>query len=161
MLRRSFPGAEIALLNGFYFYWESETCLIEKIVDLGKAILSDRRPTFIIAFSFGGLLAKGIVAHQDNHDVRAIVTMATEHRGHLPRIAVTRDICLGIPLDVEVPIYSFGGLFDPIVWPWTAFTDRSFHRTLATGHFSFMRSAKTRSIVMAALKDIVTRHQER
>lgn len=161
MLRSGFPDADIILLNGFYFYWESEARLIEKIVDLGKTILNDRRPTYILAFSFGGLLAKSIASHRDGQDVRAIVTLATEHRGHLPRIATTRDVCLGIPRDIDVPLYTFGGLFDAIVWPWTAFTDRSHHRTLAAGHFSFVRSLTVRSKVLAELHEIVGRHHGR
>lgn len=154
-LRREFPTAEITVLNGFYYYWASEKHLIEKIVDLGRAVLADRQPTYVIAFSFGGLLAKRMIAQPSDHAVRAVITMATEHRDHLPRIADLRDVSLGVPLDIDVPLYTFGGLLDPIVWPWTAYTNRSCHRTLAAGHFSFMRSAKTRQIVMGHLRDIV------
>ncbi|MGI9437491.1 MAG: hypothetical protein ACR2Q4_22130 [Geminicoccaceae bacterium] len=154
-LRREFPMAEITVLNGFYYYWASEKHLIEKIVNLGKAVLADQKPTCVIAFSFGGLLAKRIIAQPSDHAVRAVVTMATEHRGHLPRIGNMRDVSLGVPFEIDVPLYTFGGLLDPIVWPWTAYTDRSCHRTLKTGHFSFMRSTKIRRVVMAHLRDIV------
>ncbi|MGI9487494.1 MAG: hypothetical protein ACR2RF_16770 [Geminicoccaceae bacterium] len=154
-LRCEFPTAEIVVLNGFYYYWVSEKYLIEKIIDLGRSVLADRMPTYIVAFSFGGLLAKRIVVPPSEHEVRAVITMATEHRGHLPRIADMRDVSLSVPLDIDLPLYTFGGLLDPIVWPWTAYTDRSCHRTLTAGHFSFMRSARTRQVVMAHLRDII------
>ena len=156
-----FPEAEIAVVNGFYYYWPEEAEVMQKIIAEGQALLADGRPTVIVAFSFGGLLAKAMVDEAEHHGVQAIVTMATEHRGHLPRIAETRDVYLGVPMDVEVPTYSFGGWLDLIVWPWTTFTDHSSHRFLATGHFAFMRSAATRAVILAALDDIVGRHYER
>ena len=156
-----FPEAEIAVVNGFYYYWPEEAEVMQQIIAKGKALLADGRPTVIIAFSFGGLLAKAMVDQAEHQGVRAIVTMATEHRGHLPRIAETRDVHLGVPMDVDVPIYSFGGWLDLIVWPWTTFTDRSIHRFLAIGHFSFMRSEATRAVILAALDDIVARHYGR
>lgn len=92
------------------------------------------------------------------HDVRAIVSLATEHRGHLPRIAEMRDVRLGVPLDVDLPLYTNGGWFDGVVWPWTAFTDYSVHRFLANGHRAFIRSSSARGNVLADLQEIVARH---
>jgi hypothetical protein len=154
-LGRRFPEAEIAVVNGFYYYWPEEAEVMKQIIAEGRKLLADKLPTVIVAFSFGGLLAKAMIDGTDHHDVRAIVTMATEHRGHLPRIAETRDIRLGVPLDVDVPISSFGGWLDIIVWPWTTSTDRSHHRFLARGHFAFMRSTVVRARVLAVLDDIV------
>jgi hypothetical protein len=125
------------------------------VIAEGRAVLSDGRPSVIVAFSFGGLLAKAMVDRAGEHDVRAIVPMATEHRGHLPRIAETRDVRLGIPMDVDVPIHSFGGLLDLIVWPWTSFTDRSTHRFLPRGHFSFMRSPSVRAKVLDVVEGVI------
>lgn len=162
LLRREFPMADITVLDGFYFYWAGEVSLIEKMIDLGRVVLADRKPTYIVAFSFGGLLAKRMIAQPTVHDVRAVLTMATEHRGHLPRIAEMRDVSLRVPLHVDVPLFTFGGLFDPIVWPWTTYTGSSVHRTLAVGHFSFMRSARTRQSILTDLSDIVAgAHQAR
>jgi hypothetical protein len=143
-LRRAHPGAGIAVLNGFYYYWEDEDQVIRQIMAAGTALLADRRPTIILAFSFGGLLAKGIVDSAPVQDVRAVVTLATEHRRHLPRIAHMRDVALRIPREIACPLYSFGGWFDPIVWPWTTFTSDSTHRFLANGHFAFMHAPRTR-----------------
>jgi hypothetical protein len=153
------PAAEIAVVNGFYYYWPEEAEVMTRMVAEGRRLLADKRPTVILAFSFGGLLAKAMVAEGDEHDVRAIVTMATEHRGHLPRIAETRDVRLGIPRDVLVPIHSFGGWLDLIVWPWTSFTDRSHHRFLPRGHFAFMRSAAVRVQVLQVIDGILCRDQ--
>ncbi|MEZ5931794.1 MAG: hypothetical protein R3F54_07585 [Alphaproteobacteria bacterium] len=158
-LGQRFPEAEIAVVNGFYYYWPEEAGVMRQVIAAGRALLADGRPTVIVAFSFGGLLAKAMVDESDHHGVRAIITMATEHRGHLPRIAETRDISLGIPLDVDVPIVSFGGWLDMIVWPWTSFTERSHHRFLARGHFAFMRSPAVRAKVLAVIDDILDRHQ--
>lgn len=158
-LGHRFPKAEIAVVNGFYYYWPEEADVMKQIIAKGRTLLADKRPTMIVAFSFGGLLAKAMVNQANQHDVRVIVTMATEHRGHLPRIAETRDIRLGIPLDVDIPISSFGGWLDMIVWPWTTFTDRSHHRFLPRGHFAFMRSAAVRAKVLAILEDIVSQNQ--
>jgi len=160
-LGERFPEAEIAVVNGFYYYWPEEAEVMQQIIAEGQALLVDGRPTLIVAFSFGGLLAKAMVEEAEHHGVRAIVTMATEHRGHLPRIAETRDTRLGIPMDVDVPTYSFGGWLDLIVWPWTTFTDRSRHRFLVTGHFAFMHSEATRAVILAALDDIISRHYAR
>ncbi len=160
-LGERFPDAEIAVVNGFYYYWPEEAPVMRRIIAEGQALLADGRPTVIVAFSFGGLLAKAMVDGTEHHDARAIVTMATEHRSHLPRIAETRDERLGAPMDVDVPIYSYGGWFDLIVWPWTTFTDRSSHRFLARGHFAFMRSKAVRAVILAALDDIVARHYAR
>lgn len=154
-----FPEAEITIINGFYYYWPEEADVMTEIIAEGRTLLADKRPTLIVAFSFGGLLAKAMVDQCDHHDVRVIVTMATEHRGHLPRIAETRDVRLNIPLDVDIPIVSFGGWLDMIVWPWTTFTGRSHHHFLATGHFAFMRSTVIRAKVLAILEDIVCRNQ--
>lgn len=160
-LRHSFPSADIVMLNGFYFYWQTEAAVIRQVIDVGKRVLADRKPTYVIGFSFGGLLGKCMVAGPEVHNVRAIVTMATEHRGHLPRIAEMRDVSLGVPLDVDVPLYTFGGLFDPIVWPWTTYTDRSIHSMLPARHFDFIRSSDTRQRVMQVLYKIIERHQGR
>lgn len=160
-LRRAFPEAEITTVNGFYYYWQNEAEILEQIIAEGQKVLADQKPTFVLTFSFGGLLAKAMVARSDNHAVQAIVSLATEHRGHLPRIARMRDISLGVPLDVDVPLYTFGGWFDAVVWPWTTFTDRSTHRLLANGHFAFIRSRKTRNIVIADLQGIVARYYRR
>lgn len=159
-LGEHFPEAEIAVINGFYYYWPEEAGVMQELIAEGRALLADRRPTVILAFSFGGLLAKAMVAKDVTagagpHDVRAIVTMATEHRGHLPRIAETRDVSLGLPLDVDVPIHSFGGLLDPIVWPWTSYTDHSRHRFLKCGHFTFMRSPAVRAQVLKVVDSIL------
>jgi hypothetical protein len=160
-LKACFPNANITVINGFYYYWPEETDVMNQIIAEGLALLSDEQPTIIIAFSFGGLLAKAMVDRAERHGVLAIVTLATEHRGHLPRIAETRDLCLGVPLDVDVPTYSFGGLFDMIVWPWTSYSDRSLHRSLLTSHFAFMRSPTTRKKVLSVVSDIVRRHHAR
>ena len=155
-LGERFPEAEIAVVNGFYYYWPEEAEVMQEIIAEGRTLLADGRPTVIVAFSFGGLLAKAMVAEAEHHDVSAIVTMATEHRGHMPRITETRDVSLGIPLDVGIPIVSFGGWFDMIVWPWTTYTDRSQHRFVARGHFAFMRSAAVRAKVLAVLDEIIS-----
>jgi len=157
-LHNRFPEADIAVVNGFYFYWPDEADVMRAMISEAKALLADKRPTVIIGFSFGGLLAKAMTVDRDHHDVRAIVTLATEHRGHLPRIAETRDIRLGVPMDVDIPTYSFGGWLDVIVWPWTTFTDRSRHRFFATGHFAFMHRKATRTKVLAVLEEVVRRH---
>lgn len=158
-LGHRFPDAEIAVVNGFYFYWPDEADVMGQMIAEGVTLLADERPTVIVGFSFGGLLAKAMVDQAEHHDVRAIVTMATEHRRHLQRIAETRDVRLGVPMDVDVPIHSFGGWLDMIVWPWTTFTDRSHHRFLATGHFAFMRSEATRAQVLAVLEEIFRQNQ--
>lgn len=158
-LGRQFPEAEIAIVNGFYYYWPEDVGVMKQVIAEGRKLLTDGRPTVIVAFSFGGLLAKAMVDEADDHNVRAIVTMATEHRGHLPRIAETRDVRLRIPLDVDIPIHSFGGWADMIVWPWTTFTDRSQHRFLPRGHFAFMRSAGVRAEVLAVVGDILGQDQ--
>lgn len=154
-----FPEAEIAVVNGFYYYWPEDANVMKQVIAEGHTLLADGRPTVIIAFSFGGLLAKAMVDAADRHDVRAIVTMATEHRGHLPRIAETRDVCLGVPLDVDIPIHSFGGWLDMIVWPWTTYTDMSRHRFLLRGHFAFMRSPAVRLEILAVVAAILRRDQ--
>lgn len=160
-LRKRFPEAQIAVGNGFYYYWPEETDVMNEIITETLALLSDERPTVIVAFSFGGLLAKAMVDRAERHSIRAIVTLATEHRGHLARIAETRDMHLGVPLDVDIPIYSFGGLFDMIVWPWTSYSDRSQHRFLPTGHFAFMRSEATRQKVLSVVDEVVRQHYVR
>lgn len=160
-LRRAFPDADIVAVNGFYFYWPEEVGMIEQVIAEGQKILADRKPTVIIGFSFGGLLAKAMVARTQDHDVRAVLSLATEHRGHLPRIAHMRDVNLGVPHDIDLPLYTFGGWLDVIVWPWTTFTERSAHRFLANGHFAFIRSKTTRAKVLSALRDIVARHHDR
>lgn len=160
-LHQRFPDAEITVVNGFYYYWPDEVAVMEEIVAEGIGLLADEQPTIIIGFSFGGLLAKAMVARAQRHRVSAIVTLATEHRGHLPRIAETRDIHLNIPVDVDVPTYSFGGLLDPIVWPWTSYSGRSYHRFFLNGHFAFMHSEATRRRVLSTVDQIVQRHHAR
>lgn len=153
--RKYFPGTEIVVLNGFYYYWEQDRRNIDDLIVSGVDLVSDNKPTYIVSFSFGGLIAKSIVARSENHQIRAIISMATEHRGHLPRIATMRDQLLNIPLDVDVPLFTFGGLFDVIVWPWTTHTNRSTHWFLPVGHFAFVRSRKARTRVIDVLRKLI------
>ena len=81
--------------------------------------------------------------------------MATEHRGHLPRISSVRDDLLNIPLDVNVPLFTFGGIFDVIVWPWTTYTNCSKHSFFPVGHFAFVRSQRERAKIIRILYDFI------
>ncbi len=160
-LHERFPEAEISIVNGFYYYWPEEVAVMEDIVANGIDVLADEHPTIIIGFSFGGLLAKAMVDRAPRHNVSAIVTLATEHRGHLPRIAETRDLHLNIPVDVDVPTYSFGGLLDLIVWPWTSYSPNSHHQFFLNGHFAFMHSEAARQKVLRTVDQIIQRHHAR
>ena len=49
------------MVNGFYYYWPDEAEVMRAVIAEGRAVLSDGRPSVIVAFSFGGLLAKAMV----------------------------------------------------------------------------------------------------
>lgn len=158
--RRYFPETEVIVLNAFYYYWEQDHKIIEDLIAEGVMIVSDNRPTYVISFSFGGLIAKAIISRAKSHRIRAALSMATEHRGHLPRIAHMRDQLLKIPLDTDVPLFTFGGLFDVIVWPWTTQTEHSVHRFLPVGHFAFVRSPKARAKVLDVLRKVIANDRD-
>ncbi|NJO39103.1 MAG: hypothetical protein HC871_17775, partial [Rhizobiales bacterium] len=52
-LSRRFPEADIAVVNGFYYYWPEEAEVMQQIIAEGRTLLADGRPTVIVAFSFG------------------------------------------------------------------------------------------------------------
>ncbi|MGI9507962.1 MAG: hypothetical protein ACR2QJ_01270, partial [Geminicoccaceae bacterium] len=71
-LSHRFPEADIAVVNGFYFYWPDEVAVMRQMIAEGETLLADEQATVIIGFSFGGLLAKAMAIHAGKHDVRAI-----------------------------------------------------------------------------------------
>ena len=115
----------------------------------GVDILNDGKATIIFAHSYGGVLAKTMIARANNSNIIKLITMASPHQMNSFGIDESKDF-LETPEVVDVPTYSFGGYVDPIVlFPFTLTnSDDSEHQDLWSGHGGFLFDKDIRKKVL-------------
>jgi hypothetical protein len=145
-LNVNFPNKEIIFLdNIYYFYWQDDKT--EEIVEKGVEILSDGKPTIIISHSYGGVLAETMISRTENSQVVKLITMASPHQMNGLGLDESKDF-LGVPDEIDVPTYSFGGYIDPVVlYPFSSAGDSN-HQDLWSGHSGFLFSKDIRRQVL-------------
>ena len=145
-LPEKFPRDEIIFLDQiFYFHFEHKK--IEKIVENGVKIISDGRPTKIIAHSFGGILAKTMIARAKNCRIEKLLTMASPHKMKIFGVRQAKNF-LRTPEKISAPTFTFGGFFDTVVpFFWTK-TENSIHQNFWSGHLQFLLSQRIRKKIL-------------
>jgi len=142
----NFPEEELVFLDDVvYFYWQNEKT--EKIVEKGVDILNDGKSTLILSHSYGGVLAKSIIDRADKANVVKFITMASPHEMTSFGIEDSKEF-LETPEEVDVPTFSFGGYYDPVVIFTNSDVEDSVHQDLWSGHSGFLLNKDIRKKVL-------------
>ena len=133
-----------------YYYWQHE--ILEDIVQEGTRILRDGRPTIILAHSFGGILAKSMIA-RSRGNISFFLTMATPHTMTYVGIHRAKKY-ISAPETVAVPAESMGGFFDPVV-PFflSRLPGAHRHTNLFCEHMSFLWAPWVRQRVIRHIRE--------
>lgn len=146
-LAEQLPGAQVAMLDeAVYWPWSHDTH--RQIIGAGCQWLAQGRPTWLLAHSFGGLLARAMLSAMHEHQVRLMTTLASPHRlgfrsfgPHVPRP--------GAAFGVPVRALSYGGYLDALVsFPLTPLHGAA-HTNLWCDHVGFLYRRKVRERVLA------------
>jgi len=145
-LAENFPEKEIIFLDDqIYFYWQDKK--IEMIVAKGVEILNDGVATFIIAHSFGGILAETMIDRALNGQVVELITMASPHQLEAFGVQDAKDF-LSVPQENSAPVFSFGGLVDAFVlFPYSDAGGFN-HLNLWSGHNGFLLDKNIRREIL-------------
>ena len=144
--RKDLPQA--VFIDDWYLHWQTKK--LAKIVNKGVELLNDGQPTTIIAHSFGGLLARKMIAQAKKHNVQKLITMASPHTYPFPLTRARQK--LNLPDNVEIPqIQTWGGYLDPVV-PFN-FTrlPNSEHQNLPVEHLAWLLSSTVRKKVLQSI----------
>lgn len=145
-LAAHFGAENVHMFTDFYMHTDHTVC--ERHVQSLVSIANDYKPTVIIGHSFGGMLAKALIARQTMPTLHTLVTMASPHGLELLGVQACKDF-LCIPKTVVVPhMYSFGGLLDPIVPYMYSELPNATHTNLPVEHMAFVLSAEVRKQVL-------------
>jgi pimeloyl-ACP methyl ester carboxylesterase len=149
-LSKAFPKAEIVFLDDiFYFYFQHDR--IQKIVEQGIRIVQDKIPTIILAHSFGGIIAKAIIASSPEANIQKLVTMASPHRLNYLGIKEAKK-AIHSPLSVPVPTETYGGYFDVLVPFPLSYIKKKHHTDLPVEHIAFLFSGSVRKQVIQSIQ---------
>lgn len=146
-LREAFPGARVwSPRESFYWPWGPNGQL--RVLDAAVRALREAGPAWLLAHSFGGLLARAALARVPGHQARLLTTMASPHR--YPLFGIDgRGRALGVVDSPGVPALSYGGYFDVTVpYPCTPLAGAR-HRNLPCGHLGFLYTDWVRRQVIA------------
>ncbi len=139
------PENEVIFLSQWYLHPQRKK--INTLVQKGISIMEDCKPTIIIAHSFGGILAKSIIAQSKNHNIQKLITMASPHQMNMLKLKEAKTY-LQTPESVNTKTLTFGGIFDPIVPFWKTHTKNSIHKNFWCNHWSFLYSKKIRKKII-------------
>jgi alpha-beta hydrolase superfamily lysophospholipase len=125
-LRAHYPDATFVYKQAWYHLWE-----LEKMKALSDSIVAEEdtgEDILLVGHSMGGIMACGIAKQFKQSRVLGIVTIFSPHElgKYLPRLDFYKKIYGGVS-DPQVPIISFGGYLDPLVWWWRSRHPRSMH----------------------------------
>lgn len=130
----------------FYWLWGAGTQ--RRLLDAVEAEL--RRapgPVWVLAHSFGGLIARALIGRCPGAPVVLLTTMASPHS--YPVLGIPRRArALGVPSRCSVPVHSYGGYRDLTVpYPFTRLPGAT-HRDLRCGHLAFLFDPRVRRAVL-------------
>lgn len=146
-LATELPGAQVQVLDGaVYWPWSRRTH--RSVSAAGARALEQGRPTWILAHSFGGLLARAMLLYAPGHRVRLLTTLASPHRLRLPGLgSVVPDPARGAPTPVRA--LSYGGYLDPLVAFMLTPLPGGVHANLWCDHVGFLYRRSVRERVVA------------
>lgn len=146
-LRQAFPHARVWVpRQSFYWPWGPNGQL--RVLDAAEQALRVAGPTWLLAHSFGGLIARALLARVPARQVCLLTTMASPHRYRLFGID-RRGLALGALRAPVVPALSYGGYFDfTVPYPCTPLAGAR-HRNLPCGHLGFLYAGWVRAQVVA------------
>ncbi len=153
-LPQKFPNAEIVFLDDiFYLHFENEKT--EEIIKNGVKILNDGKPTRIIAHSFGGILARGMIDRSPNANIEKFITMASPHQMKIFGVDSAKKF-LQIPnlIPEKINTKTFGGYFDwmvPCVWTRLNNFD---HQNILSEHLGFLLFKKIRAKILEEVRSL-------
>lgn len=124
---------------------------MNKIIDKGVGILDDGKKTLVLSHSFGGILGKNIIEKSKNSNIVAFIAMASPHTMSFFGVGPSRKK-LKTPDVVDIPTFSFGGYFDPIVLFYNSDLKNSiFHKNYWVEHTAFLYKKSIRKKVLEAV----------
>lgn len=147
-LPKKFPNAEIIFLdNLFYLHFQHEK--IQKIVEQGTQILSDGKPTKIIAHSFGGILSRSMIDKSSNANITKFISMASPHKMTIFGVGGAKNF-LKMPstFPSNLKLKTFGGYLDPIVPTFWTSVDNENHKNIFSEHLGFLLFKKIRAKIL-------------
>ena len=129
------------------WYWPWGARAQGAMVDWLCTALEHAGPTWLLAHSFGGLIARAALARAPHAEVRLLTTMASPHA--YPWFGIAgRSRALGTADAPEVPTLSYGGWFDwTVPYVWTALPG-AYHTNLPCGHLAFLYAPGVRARVL-------------
>lgn len=146
-LEQGLPGAQIRLPpRCWYWPWgaRAQTAMVRWLCG---ALAETTGPIWLLAHSFGGLIARAALARGPHAQVHLLTTMASPHA--YPWFGIAgRSRALGTAGAPEVPALSYGGWFDwtvPCIW--TALPGAQ-HANLPCGHLAFLYAPGVRARVL-------------
>ncbi len=149
-LSRAFPNIEILYLDD-YFYQHFRHHIIQKIVKQGVQVVQDKKPTIIIGYSFGGIIAKAIIAKAKSANIIHLITMASPHTMNAFGLKAAKQYISAPEKILNIPTKTYGGYFDPIVpYPFTSLKKEN-HTNLLVEHLAFIYSKKVRKKIIKYL----------
>lgn len=155
-LARVFPAAQVHILDE-RMYWPWSNACHADLVGQCRALLDQARPTWVLAHSFGGLIACALLAGASvPGNVRLVTTMASPHRYRVPGIG-KRARMLVAGGTVPVPMYSYGGYFDLTVPFWCTTLPGSVHANLRCGHLGFLYRSRVRARILQDARAVLSR----
>ena len=103
--------------------------------------LEDGEPTVLVGHSFGGIVAIAVAAEAKKKglkNIARVVTMASPHGIEIVGVKETKEL-LGYSNKLSVPVYSFGGLLDPLVLAkFAAYPGATQHINIPSTHSGFL-----------------------
>jgi pimeloyl-ACP methyl ester carboxylesterase len=146
-LRAALPYAEV-WVPARCFYWPWGAAGQERMLSAVVAKLRGTSgPVWLLAHSFGGLIARAALARCAATNVVLLTTMASPHA--YPALGIAgRARALGVPATCRVPVRTYGGYRDLTVpCRWTPLVG-AVHRNFDCGHLAFLFDAQVRAAVL-------------
>ncbi len=136
-LNKKFPNDDIYFIDEFYFYTQKEK--LDKIIEKILKILDNNQDTYIIAHSFGGILATSVYFKNNHHNIKKIIMMGSpvSYKAFWLR-EIKEYLGFDKKIDKKIEIKTYGGYFDLIVLNKYSFFDKKNHKSFFCGHKSFL-----------------------
>ncbi len=142
ILVEKFPHSEIHIID--IFYSSKDLKKILEVKEKVLKILEENKSTILIGHSFGGLLAvSGYLENiKKRNNIKKIITMGSPHILNSKKRKKIKTFLNYEIANIEIPVFTFGGYFDGIVFFTKTKYKNSFHKNYFVKHNSFLFSKK-------------------
>jgi len=150
-LPKKFPNAEIVFLDDvFYMHYQNDKTT--EIIANGVELLSDGKPTKIIAHSFGGILSRAMIDRSENANIKKFITLASPHGMEIMGVGTAKKF-LKVPNKAPkgIEVKTFGGYLDLMVPAFWTRLGNTPHEKIFSGHLGFLLFKKVRARVLAEI----------